>query len=410
MDSLFRKRAIEATQQRCFGPVFVATPPAAGLLLLAAVACLFLLTSAVTLIEVPDRVTAVGVLMPSDDLLLVRAQRAGWIEHLQVSNGDRVSVGVPLLTIADAEVAPDRKPVAAELRESLQTELSLLADDLRLELLALLQRRQEDERRRVALLRNLQSARAEMQARAEGAELQQASAARVQALLRSQLVSSQSADAAQLQALDAVAAEHELQRVISATRLELDGVEATLASYDSLAQRVAIAADIRRQSLQRQLAGSHVDAMLQVLARGQGVVASLSVREGSFVQPGQLLLTLHEPGSALEARLFVAAAAAGKIQRGQEVHLQLDAYPRQIYGSHRAEVTQVSAVAVAAAELALPLPLTGPVFEIRAVAQGDAGIAWQLPPGTVVRAQIIRHRWPLLKWLLRATDGATRAA
>ncbi|MGB5165494.1 MAG: hypothetical protein WBN61_09575, partial [Woeseiaceae bacterium] len=70
----------------------------------------------------------------------------------------------------------------------------------------------------------------------------------------------------------------------------------------------------------------------------------------------------------------------------------------------------VSAVAVAAAELALPLPLTGPVFEIRAVAQGDAGIAWQLPPGTVVRAQIIRHRWPLLKWLLRATDGATRAA
>ncbi len=390
--------------------MFVATPPAAGLLLLAAVACLFLLASAVTLIEVPDRVTAVGVLMPSDDLLLVRAQRAGWIEHLQVSNGDRVSVGVPLLTIADAEVAPDRKPVAAELRESLQTELSLLADDLRLELLALLQRRQEDERRRVALQRNLQSARAEMHARAEGAELQQASAARVRALLRSQLVSSQSADAAQLQALDAVAAEHELQRVISATQLELDGVEAALASYDSLAQRVAIAADIRRQSLQRQLAGSHVEAMLQVLARGQGVVASLSVREGSFVQPGQLLLTLHEPGSALEARLFVAAAAAGKIQRGQEVHLQLDAYPRQIYGSHRAEVTEVSAVAVAAAELALPLPLTGPVFEIRAVAQGDAGIAWQLPPGTVVRAQIIRHRWPLLKWLLRATDGATRAA
>ena len=128
------------------------------------------------------------------------------------------------------------------------------------------------------------------------------------------------------------------------------------------------------------------------------------------MQPGQLLMTLYEPGSALEARLFVAAAAAGKIQRGQEVHLQLDAYPRQIFGSHRATVTEVSAVAVAAAELNLPLPLTGPVFEIRAVAQGDAGLAWQLPPGTVVSAQVIRHRWPLLKWLLRSTAGVKRAA
>jgi multidrug resistance efflux pump len=410
VESLFRQRAIEATQQRCFGPVIVATPPGVWLLLLAALTLLLLLGAAITLIEVPDRVTAVGVLVPSDDLLLVRAQRAGWVERLQVSNGDRVSIGTPLLTIADAEIAPQRRPAAAELRESLQTELTLLTDDLRLELLALWQRREEDERRRLALQKNLQSARAEMRARAEGAQLQQARATRLQTLLEAQLVSNQSAEAARLQALDAAAAEHELQRVIYASRLELTRIEATLAGYDGMAQRMAIAAEVRRQSLQRQLAGSHVQAMLQVLARGHGVVASLSVREGSFVQPGQLLMTLHEPGSALEARLFVAAAAAGRIQRGQEVHLQLDAYPRQIYGSHRAEVTEVSAVAVAASELALPLPLTGPVFELRAVAKGDAGLAWQLPPGTVVRAQVIRHRWPLLQWLLRSSDGGRRAA
>lgn len=386
------------------------TPPAAGRLLVAAIALLLLLGCAVTLIEVPDRVTAVGVLMPGEDLLLVRAQRAGWIEHLQVSNGDRVNIGAPLLSIAAAEIAPQRQPVAAELRQSLQTELSLLTDDLRLQLLALSKRRQDDERRRLALQRQLQSAGAEMRVRTEGAQLQQASAARLQTLLSAQLVSSQSAEAARLRALDAAAAEHELQRVIYATQLELDGVEAALASYDELAQRLAIAADLRRQGLQRQLAGSHVQAMLLVLARGQGVVSSLAVREGGFVQPGQLLMTLHEPGSALEARLFVAAAAAGNIQPGQEVHLQLDAYPRQIYGSHRATVTEVSAVAVAAGELALPLSLTGPVFEIRAVAQGDAGLAWQLPPGTVVSAQVIRHRWPLLRWLLRSTDGVKRAA
>ena len=225
-------------------------------MLLAAITLLLLLGAAVTLIEVPDRVTAVGVLMPSDDLLLVRAQRAGWIEHLQVSDGDRVSIGAPLLTIAAAEVAPQRQPAAAELLESLQTELSLLTDDLRLELLELSQRRQDDERRRLALQRQLQSAAAEMRVRTEGAQLQQASAARLRTLLNAQLVSSQSAEAARLHALDAAAAEHELQRVIYATQLELEGVEAALASYDGLAQRLAIAADLRRQGLQRQLAGS----------------------------------------------------------------------------------------------------------------------------------------------------------
>jgi len=410
VDSLFRKRAIEAAQQRCFGPVIIATPPAAGLLLLVAIIVLCGLAGAAILIEVPDRVTAVGVLMPRDDLQLIRAQRTGWVERVQVANGDRVVAGAGLLQIADAEAAPQRRPIADELRLSLETELSLVDDDLRLELSALAQRRASDVRRRNVLQRHLQSARNETLARHEAARLRQASALRLLKLAESRLVSGQTADAAEFDALQARAAEHELQRVILAAEAELERIEAALASYESISQRAATAAAIRRQSLQRQLAGSHLQAALQVMARDDGVVASLAVQEGTFVQAGQLLMTLHQPGSVVEARLFVASAVAGRIRPGQEVRLQLDAYPQQIYGSHKAEVSEVSAVAVSASELALPLPLQGPVFEIRAVARGGNGMVWRLPPGTVVRAQLIRHRWPLLKWLLRSRAGARLSA
>lgn len=406
MNSLFRKRAVEAAQQRCFGPVVIATPPSAGLLLLVAIVVLCMLAGAVTLIEVPDRVTAVGVLMPRDDLRIIRAQRSGWVERVQVANGDRVVAGSELLQIADAETAPQRRPIADELRFSLETELSLVNDDLQLELSGLAQHRASDVRRRDVLQRHLQSARKEKRARHEGAKLRRASASRLLKLAESRLVSRQSAEAAEVEALQAVAAEHELQRVMLAAEVELEGIEARLASHDGIAQRAAIAAAMRRQSLQRQLADSHVQGGLQVIARGDGVVASLVVREGTFVRAGQLLMTLHEPGSVVEARLFVAAAVAGRIRPGQEVQLKLDAYPQQIYGSHAAEVSEVSAVAISASELALPLSLQGPVFEVRAVAPDAAGIAWRLPPGTVVRAEVIRHRWPLLKWLLRSRAAA----
>ncbi|MFQ5983275.1 MAG: hypothetical protein ACE5KS_07865, partial [Woeseiaceae bacterium] len=56
--------------------------------------------------------------------------------------------------------------------------------------------------------------------------------------------------------------------------------------------------------------------------------------------------------------------------------------------------------------LTVPLPISGPVFEVRASVGRDSvealGTSWPLAPGTSFKADVIRQRYRLYQWLLRS--------
>jgi membrane fusion protein len=120
-------------------------------------------------------------------------------------------------------------------------------------------------------------------------------------------------------------------------------------------------------------------------------------------------MTLHNPASRLEARLYLSPDNAGMISAGQRVELQLKAYPHQLYGTRSAIVRSVSATTIAADEIDAGLPFNEPVFEVRAELQDSAvmagGRGWSLPPGTSFTADLVRRRWPLFRWLWRSVSG-----
>jgi membrane fusion protein len=77
-----------------------------------------------------------------------------------------------------------------------------------------------------------------------------------------------------------------------------------------------------------------------------------------------------------------------------------------MFGTLTAIVSKISNIALLAPDLAVPLPIQGPVFEVRASISDTSidalGSSWPLAPGTSFRADVIRRRYRLYQWLLRS--------
>src|SRR5439155_16714839 len=120
---------------------------------------------------------------------------------------------------------------------------------------------------------------------------------------------------------------------VAATRAETQSAEA------ALAQRM-IEAEQRRA--------------IFVLAPMAGRIAALPVATGQPIGAGATLAVITPIGGKLEAELLTPSRAVGFIEPGQEVQLQLQAFPYQRFGILRGDVKSVSRTVLGPSELAIP--------------------------------------------------------
>ncbi len=410
---LFREEALQSTRYRWLGPVSVVTPPSAfAALVLVIVAGLLLLLAAMT-IEIPERVQAIGMLLPADNLLKVRAQRDGWVEQLVVANGNTVVRGQALMRLTDRQHAPQRRPQLAERIASLQREIDLLDELTSREVDAAHAQRQLSLRRKTLLRERLLAAEHEHESWRRQAALYRDRSMRVAGLLESGAVAEHRVQELAAVAFQAEATRQSAWQRILTFRDDLALLDQQLLLDAGRPEILRAQANMRREVIMRDIAASELLSEVEVTAPDGGSVAGLNVRTGDYVNAGQVLLTLHDPASRLEAYLYVSADDAGFVAAGQRVELQLLAFPHELYGTQTAIVTSVSAVAQLGEEIGGMLSIKGPVFEIRASlvasTQHGGGRIRSLPPGTSFRADLIRRRWPLYRWLLRSATGADAA-
>jgi membrane fusion protein len=401
---LFRRAAVETHKQRWLGDVQVGRAPGAGAAVLAALGVAALLGIALTLVEVPERVSAAGAMMPAKKLLNVHSPRAGVVAELAVANGERVERGQRLLIINGGVPGTSRSSPNRQRVDSLRRELalSIAASDQ-----ALLEQRSDVEalRFRQQLGREkLAALDEEVATRDAQLLLDRRRLQRVEELSNKGVLPAQSVDEQTHAVLQSRAARHAtLQR-----QLELREMLASLARQ--LQQRVSSRTTIllrrerEQESLERQILELEEQSATAVTAPGSGKVAGVLVQNGDPVAAGQRLLTVFEPDSELQAYLYISADDAGRIRAGQRIELQLQAFPYQLYGTLAANVVAVSAVPIPSGSLDIEVPIPGAVFEIRAaLSTADASERdWldRLGPGTSFRADLIANRWPLHLWLL----------
>lgn len=408
---LIRAPALAARREPLHGSVTVSMPPGARAAASLALSSMLLLALAAWLVEVPQRVRAVGVLMPPGGFVRVVATQPGRVTVLHVREGERVNEGQRLVQVTSdggAVTAADSIPHAR--LQSLRTELALQGD------LAREEQRARD-RRALALHEQIRRMSEELQRAAAEIELHDARVGllgrrleRIRALAAGGNAAGVQLEDARLEWLAARAAVEALRRQSARIEQEREHLQEAHASLALEAVRDEIGQAIAAERLQRQMpdVAARIDRALR--SPRAGVVARIMVRPGQPVAAGQTLATIRQDREKLEAWLYVPSALAGSLAEGQAVELRFDAWPSRTFGTQGATIVSVSAMALMPSDLDVPLALAGPVFEIRATLERQSvttgGRRWPLAAGTAVRADLVQQRHRLYEWLMRVNRDA----
>jgi membrane fusion protein len=343
-----------------------------------------------------------GWLVPDHGFIRASAPAGGLIASLLVTEGDAVEEGQRLAEIrVAAEIAGGNAgaAMAAALRdeaaaidargtaqiakleaEGPQTRTRL--DNLRIEL-AFLEQQATLQESRVAIA---DSAASEVAGASTGSiskrEIEQRRSAALQA--RQELVT---------QRRQAAATRREIADL--AARLTVIPIEIAATRADTQAARAGLT-ERASEAEQRHA--------VFVLAPIAGRVAALPVAAGQPLAPNATLAVITPVTGRLEAELLAPSRAAGFIELGQEVRLQLQAFPHQRFGTVRGTVKTASTTVLGPSEISIPgLTIQEPVFRVHVALSREAieayGKSYPLQPGMLLSADIVFDRRSLLEWL-----------
>ena len=118
-------------------------------------------------------------------------------------------------------------------------------------------------------------------------------------------------------------------------------------------------------------------------------------------------------GGKLEAELLTPSRAVGFIEPGQEVQLQLQAFPYQRFGVLRGIIKSISSTVLGPPRSPSPgLSIQEPVFRVRVALSRDImeayGKIYPLQPGMLLSADIVFDRRTLLQWLFDPLYAVSR--
>lgn len=152
-------------------------------------------------------------------------------------------------------------------------------------------------------------------------------------------------------------------------------------------------------------------ALITAPVTGQVIVAE--AREGMVASADSTLFVVAPTEGQLQARMLVPSRAVGFLQPGQEVRLQMDAFPFQRFGSVTARITQISGAALLPGQIDVPLTFAEASYlvdaELITTTLTAYGQLAQIENGMQFSADIVIDRRNLIEWLLDPLYAAGRA-
>ncbi len=412
MNSLFRPEAVEHNTRRLAGEVLLAAPLPAklmGLLLAALVLAAAIFAGFATYARTAS---LSGWLIPDRGLIRAAAPATGLIQKVLVTEGDVVPEGQRLAQIALAAETEGGNAGETHARGLLQETAALKAH--KAAAIARLKAEEEQTRARIVNF---------------GGELQQAGAQISFQERRLKLAQKQAAAAEQLTARGTLSARdlEQRQSAMLAIDLELSGLRRQASAIqreiaDGKARLAAIPIEIdaaqadslsAEASLKERTSDAESRRAVFVLAPMGGRIAALPVASGQPVMAGATLVVMTPADGRLEAELLAPSRAIGFIREGQEVRLQLQAFPYQRFGTLAGKVKTVSGTVLGPSEISIPgLAIHEPVFRVRVSLAAEEIVAYgqhhSLQPGMLLTAEIVLDRQNLLRWLFDPLYAVSR--
>ena len=404
---LFRKEAVDALQTRWTGSTTAIRPISAWFLtgflsVIAGLMVVFLFAGSYTKKE-----RVVGVVMPVDGVVRLRAPENAVVSTIAVKDGQQVNVGDLLVeltqerfsdqgstqVLVDKNIAQQRERMLNQITENAKSgqassatvqersrraasDLKHIAEEIRL--------LEQQVLSSDTVLRNLKPLADEKIV--SDIQFQQQNnlvldlRARLEALRRNQSA---------------------LQAEVAMARSEVAALDARTANEQALLERTVMA--LEQDRLQRR-----ATSVTQIRAPIAGTVTALTTAVGQRVDPSVSLAALVPANSKMEAVLFVPSSAIGFIKPGRNVLLRYDAYPFEKFGQYSGHVSAVSEADVPTIDLGSSVAAVQPndkrtTFRIRVALDQEYveayGARIKVRPGQTLAADIELDRRRLIEWM-----------
>lgn len=401
---LFRPEAVAFQREPLRLIASLPAPPAAGSLtwLLAAMICaavIFLASGGYA-----RKVTVSGFLVPTIGVAKIFPAHAGLVTALDVTEGQVVDQGAPLLTVQVGQTDGQGDDVDGAMLKALARQRDALVEQIRLE-----QAKAVAEQGRlndlVASLHGevtaLQAQLATQHARSLLAEQQVTS---IRDLVAAGYISDVEFKRRQDNYLTQRQNEAALAEQITEKQSEATQQGHTL---DALPDQLASRLLTLRQSvadLEGKLAETAGHRAYQLRAPIAGRVSALQARAGLVADPTIPQLAIVPTGGVLEAELLVPARAIGFVAPGRRVRIGYEAFPFQRFGFHGGTVRSVSRTLLRPSEVVGPVVINEPSFPVIVSLdrQNLAAFGRDFPLGAdmTLKANIVLDRRSLLEWVL----------
>jgi membrane fusion protein len=410
---LFRKSAVANKGTSLFAGSAVTSGVQTRLVSLLVLALTTLLVVLLIYGTYERRERVLGYVTPTSGLVRIIPPRIGVVTQIEVSDGEEVSAGQPLLAISSLRSTNDGGDAAAALVNALERERLNIQSRITRET-QLAESRSHEAERRIKELR-LQSGKVESQRAlaAERAELLDREVERLESLQANAHVSASLLDQRRGEALDA-------QKTVTAFVREFETLQSDIAALQAELELVPLQLGARQDELgarlleiERMLTEAEVQRETVVRAPVSGRVTSLVAFPGQSVTPAQAMLAILPDNSRMQAVLFVPSQAAGFIRTGQEVRLRYDAFPHQRFGVYRGTVESVSRTMLNPGDEVGPLQLQGPAYRVTAKLDSEAVMAYgesiPLQPDMTLQADVVRERMRIIEWIFDPVRAAVSA-
>ncbi|OMU04777.1 anibiotic ABC transporter [Burkholderia pseudomallei] len=356
-----------------------------------------------------------GSLVPQAGLINVSAQVLGTITRIQVSEGDVVHAGDPLLHLSGERSSALMGDTASNISAQLRLQMERLQADL-------INTQQLAERQASDLRMQRQMAQHQIQQLDQQIVVEQHEVDDLSLMLQrfESIATKGFVSGLQVQQQRSQKVEAE-QQVKTLGRQRVEAVQQLRSVEDQLTQLPLTTAtkldELHRQVAQSKQALAQNEAERETVVRApeDGVISTVLVKTGQTATTGQALLTMTPKGSLLQAQLLVPSSAIGFVREGTDVVLHYQAFPYQKFGIQRGRVARISRNALTPAEITTLLGQQAPAealyrVDVRLFRQEIEayGRMEPLKPGMAVDADLLLDQRRMIEWILEPLYGMAR--
>lgn len=405
--ALFRIESLESQRQKQYGSILLVRPFSFTVMTLFFVAVAIGIVLFFLFFGFSRKEQVFGVLVPEQGLIRVYTPQSGIVVEKKVRNGQTVASGDILFVLSGERSSVSKGDTQSAIASALNLRKSKLQTELEQQRLQIGQEQAGLVRRRIDLLAQIEQINAELVLQGKRLHMAEVTARRFDDLKKSNFVSDAQVQDKLGEVIDQQGRMRNLERSRASLQMDLGNLEAALQSGPLKAHREALALERGIVEVEQSIVQNEALRQTVVRAPMAGMINAINGEVGQLLNPNQVLASIVPSEGQLAAELYAPTRAIGFVKPGTPVLIRYQAFPYQKFGQYSGVVSEISDVAVAPSEIALPFAHgtgTDPLYRIRVRLNQHSikayGHSERLKSGMQLDASLVLEYRKLYEWVV----------